>query len=348
MAEIKTGKVKLQSTFSGSNVLEFLKKDISFLAMIISCMVLFLVGTLINPSFLTIYNLQNLVRHSSILGTIAIGITVVFLIKEIDISVGSLMAFCIILSAAITVKVEAWWGVQAIQGGHYLVHGIIPLFVFALVTATLVGVMNGLIVTKLGINSVITTLGVLYAARGLCYIISGGHSMYLTRLGNFKWFGSGNFLGVPIPAVVFLLVGIIIIVLLHFTIVGRRIYAIGGNERAAKFAGINTAGWKIFAFALSGFLAGVAGLMYSSYLQSADPQQALGYEFSAIAIVVLGGTILEGGKGSVGGTLGAAFVIGLLNNVLDLLGVHQWYQNIVIGLIIVSAVLPTYIRQKPI
>ena len=88
--------------------------------------------------------------------------------------------------------------------------------------------------------------------------------------------------------------------------------------------------------------------MYSSYLQSADPQQAMGYEFSAIAVVVLGGTVLEGGKGSVGGTLGAAFVIGLLNNVLDLVGVHQWYQNIIIGIIIVFAVMPTYIRSKSI
>jgi ribose/xylose/arabinose/galactoside ABC-type transport system permease subunit len=307
---------------------------------------LFVFGIFADPAFLTLFNIQNLLRSSSILGTLAVGVTIVMLIREIDLSVGSLMAFTIILAIEITAKVESLFGIAAIQGGHYMIHGMGFLIFFTLLAGLLSGLFNGILVTRLKIQSLITTLGVLYAARALSYIISGGHSIYLTKMKQFHWIGSGSLWEVPIPLIIFLLVGGTATFLLRYTIVGRRIYAIGGNEKAALFAGINTNAWKLAAFAMSGFCAALASLMYSSYLASADPQQAVGYELSAIAIVVLGGTTLEGGRGKVSGTLLAALVLGILNNILELIGLRIWYQQVIIGCIIIAAVMPRYLRAK--
>ncbi len=307
---------------------------------------LFIFGMFADSAFLTLFNIQNLLRTCSILGTLALGVTIVMLIREIDLSVGSLMAFTIILAIELTAEVEAMLGVKAIQGGHYMIHGAGFLIAFTLFIGFLAGIFNGILVTKLKIQSLITTLGVLYAARALSYIISGGHSIYLTKLKGLKWIGSGDIFGIPAPLIIFLLVGGLAAFLLKYTVVGRRIYAIGGNEKAALFAGINTNAWKLAAFAVSGFCAALAALMYSSYLASADPQQAIGYELSAIAIVVLGGTTLEGGRGKVSGTILAALVIGILNNVLELVGLRIWYQQVIIGCIIIAAVMPRYLTRK--
>ena len=331
--------------FTEETVMNLVKRS----PLLLGGVALFIIGIFADQAFLTLFNIQNLLRTSSILGTLAIGVTIVMLIKEIDLSVGSLMAFTIILAIELTAKVESsLFGIMAIQGGHYMIHGIGFLIVFTLLIGLLVGVFNGILVTKLKIQSLITTLGVLYAARALSYIISGGHSIYLTKMKQLHWIGGGSVLGVPTPLIIFLVVGGIAAFLLKYTVVGRRIYAIGGNEKAALFAGINTNAWKLATFAMSGFCAGLAALMYSSYLASADPQQAVGYELSAIAIVVLGGTTLEGGRGKVSGTLLAALVLGILNNILELIGLRIWYQQVIVGCIIIAAVMPRYLRAKVI
>ncbi len=163
-----------------------------------------------------------------------------------------------------------------------------------------------------------------------------------------QWLGSGSIWGVPSPLIIFILLGGTASFFLKYTVIGRRIYAIGGNEKAALFAGINTDAWKLVAFTFSGLCAALAALMYSSYLASADPQQAIGYELSTIAIVVLGGTTLEGGRGTVAGTLLAALVIGVLNNLLELIGLRIWYQQVITGCIIIVAVMPRYLRGRQI
>jgi len=317
-------------------------------SLLIGGIILFIFGIFADPAFLTLFNIQNLLRTSSILGTLAIGVTIVMLIKEIDLSVGSLMAFTIILAIELAARMEAVFGVVAIQGGHYMIHGTGLLIFFTLLIGLLIGLLNGILVTKLKINSLITTLGVLYAARALAYIISGGHSIYLTKMKQFLWLGNGNILGFPTSFFIFLIVGGITAFFLKYTIVGRRIYAIGGNEKAAIFAGINTNAWKMGIFAVSGFCAALAALMYSSYLASADPQQAIGYELSAITIVVLGGTTLEGGIGKVYNTLIAALIIGVLNNIMELVGLRIWYQQVIMGCIIIAAVMPRYLYKKRI
>jgi len=325
-------------------MLNFLKKS----PLLMAGVGLFIFGIFADPAFLTLFNMQNLLRTSSILGTIGLGVTIVMLIREIDLSVGSLMAFTIILAIELTVEVESLFGIAALEGGHYLVHGTGLLILFTLLIGLFAGFFNGFLVTKLKIQSLITTLGVLYAARALSYIVSGGHSIYLTKMKQLQWLGSGSMLGVPSPLIIFILLGGIAAILLKYTVIGRRIYAIGGNEKAAMFAGINTNAWKLATFIFSGFCAALAALMYSSYLASADPQQAIGYELSAIAIVVLGGTTLEGGRGTVAGTLLAALVIGVLNNILELIGLRIWYQQVIIGCIIIAAVMPRYLRKKQI
>jgi len=316
--------------------------------LLIGVIVLIIIGIFADQAFLTLLNIKNLLRSSSILGTLAIGVTIVMLIREIDLSVGSLMAFTIILAIELTAEIESLFGVVAIQGGHYMIHGMGFLIFFTLLIGLLIGLFNGILVTKLKINSLITTLGVLYSARALSYIISGGHSIYLTKMKQLHWLGSGSMLGFPASFIIFLILGGIAAFLLKYTVIGRRIYAIGGNEKAAMFAGINTNAWKLATFAASGFCAALAALMYSSYLESADPQQAIGYELSAIAIVVLGGTTLEGGRGKVSSTLLAALVLGVLNNILELIGLRIWYQQVIIGCIIIAAVMPRYLGTKEI
>ncbi len=322
--------------------MELVKKN----SLLIGGVLLFFVGIFSDQAFLTLFNIQNLLRTSSILGILAIGITLVMLIKEIDLSVGSLMAFTIILSIEITAKVESLFGNVTFQGGHYMVNGTGLLILFTLLIGLAMGLLNGILVTKLKINSLITTLGVLYAARALSYIVSGGHSIYLTKMKQFLWIGNGNIFGLPTSFVIFMVVGSVVTILLNYTIIGRRIYGIGGNEKAAIFAGIDASFWKILIFAMSGLCAALAALMYSSYLASADPQQAVGYELSAIAIAVLGGTTLEGGRGKVANTMIAAIIIAILNNIMELTGLRIWYQQVIIGCIIIAAVMPRYIHKQ--
>ena len=310
--------------------------------------ILFIVGYCMDPTFTTVFNIQNLVRYSAILGTLALGMTIVMLIKEIDLSVGSLMAFNIILAIKISVFIKYLFGIKALEGMHYLTSGMWLMIIFTLGIGVSIGLLNGVITTKTRVKSLITTLGVLYATRGLAYMISVGQATYLAKLEGFLWLGGGNISILPINFIIFMVLGLALIVLLRYTFIGRRIYAIGGNEKAARFAGINTDLWKILVFGFSGFCASLSSLMYSSYLASADPQQAYGYELSAIAIVVLGGTTLRGGQGGIGGTILAAFLIGILNNILELSGLRIWYQQVIIGLIIIITAMPEYLRRERI
>ena len=331
-------------TEKGCTVSDYLKNS----PLGIGCVVLIVAGMLSDPSFMTLFNFQNIIRSACILGTVAIGMTLVMLIKEIDLSVGSLMAFCPILAIDITVWVMSQLGVNAIQGGQYLVAGAGLFIALTLLIGLAAGLFNGFLVTRVKIQSLITTLGVLYAARALAYILSGGHSVYLTKLPGVKWIGAGDVLGIPTPMIIFLLLGFSGLFLMRKTTVGRYIYAIGGNETAAKYAGINTAAWKLGVFAFCGFCAALAALMYSSYLASTDPQQAFGYELSAIAIVVLGGTTMEGGLGGLGGTILAALMLGILNNIIELIGLRIWYQQVIVGCVIIAAIMPRYLRKKAV
>jgi ribose/xylose/arabinose/galactoside ABC-type transport system permease subunit len=284
---------------------------------------LVLVGTVIScakPNFLTVSNLVNVIRQISINGILAVGVTSVLLTGGVDLSLGSLVALTGVVAATV-------------GGSRYPV--VVPVLAGVL-TGAACGVVNGVVVTKGKVAPFIVTLGMMTVARGLALVISGGRpvsglSPSFTRLG-------GDVAGVPIPAFVLALVALASFVCLNNLRLGRHIYAVGGNEKAARASGINVDAVKLFAYTVCGAFAGIAGVVLAARITTGQPNAGVGYELDAIAAVVIGGTSLSGGVGGVGGTILGALLMGVINNGLDLLNVSSYYQAIIKGIIIVGAV----------
>lgn len=298
----------------------FMEKIIPFIGLIL----LIIVVSILNPSFLDISNLLNLLRQISINGLIAFGMTFIILTGGIDLSVGSILALS---SAFIALMITS--GVDPIIA---LIIGVLIGFVL--------GAVNGLLVTKGNMAPFIATLATMTIFRGLTLVITDGNP--ITNLGDsylFQLFGKGYFIGIPVPAVTMIIVFVILLILLQKTTFGRHTYAIGGNEVAAKISGIKVNKIKILIYGISGLMSALAGGILTSRLNSAQPTAGTSYELDAIAAVVLGGTSLTGGKGRIVGTLIGVLIIGVLNNGLNLLGVSSFYQQVVKGVVILIAVL---------
>ena len=274
------------------------------------------------PNVLSMQYVLTLLRQISINGILALGVTFVLLTGGVDLSLGSLVALTGVVAACF-----------AHPGGH-------PLFIPVLMGISigmLCGGVNGLLVAKARVAPFIATLGMMTVARGLAYVISGGRPV--SRLGpEFTNIGSGDLLGVPIPIVTLIALTLFSAVLLRRTRVGRHIYATGGNEKAARASGINVHRIKLFAYALCGAFAGVAGVIQAARITTGQPNTGIMYELDAIAAVVIGGTSLSGGVGGVGGTILGALLLGVISSGLDLLNVSPYYQQILKGVIIVGAV----------
>lgn len=297
-----------------------MEKIIPFIGLIL----LIVVVSVLNPSFLDLSNLLNLLRQISINGLIAFGMTFVILTGGIDLSVGSILALS---SAFIALMITS--GVDP----------IVALIIGVLIGGVL-GIANGLLVTKGSMAPFIATLATMTIFRGLTLVVTDGNP--ITNLGDsylFQLFGKGYFIGIPVPAVTMIIVFIILYIALQKTTFGRHTYAIGGNEVAAKISGIKVDKVKILIYGISGFMAALAGGILTSRLNSAQPTAGTSYELDAIAAVVLGGTSLSGGKGRIVGTLIGVLIIGVLNNGLNLLGVSSFYQQVVKGIVILVAVL---------
>jgi putative xylitol transport system permease protein len=284
-----------------------------------------------NEYFLTPGNISNVLLQTSINGVLAIGMTFVILTRGIDLSVGSVVALAGIVSASFATTSAT----AGVVGGPY------PFFV-ALAVGLLVGLacgaVVGLIVSRFAVPAFVATLGMLSAARGLTLIYGGGKPVpALTP--QFRWIGTGNILGIPMPVVLLALVFIVSWWVLTRTRFGRYIYAVGGNPHAAQTSGINVTRIRFIVYMISGALAGLAGMMLSARTGSALPQAGIAYELDAIAAVVIGGTSLSGGVGRVSGTLIGALIIGVMNNGLDLLGIESYYQQVLKGALIVGAVM---------
>lgn len=291
---------------------------------IIAFFVLCAVLAIVSPNFLTLGNLTNVVRQTSINGILAIGMTFVILTRGIDLSVGSVMACAAIVAASFATGAAA-----------------APIYVpvlMALLTGLVLGSVNGLFVARFAIPPFVMTLGMLSMARGFTYIYNDG--MPISNLNEtYRFIGQGIVFGVPMPVILFAAVFLLAWGVLRLTTFGRYVYAVGGNPRAALTSGIRVR-WVLFSvYAISGVLCGLAGLLLSARTSAALPQAGVAYELDAIAAVVIGGTSLAGGVGSVVGTLFGALIIGVMNNGLDLLGVSSFYQQVVKGAIIVLAVL---------
>lgn len=298
----------------------FMEKIIPFIGLIL----LIIVVSILNPSFLDLSNLLNLLRQISINGLIAFGMTFIILTGGIDLSVGSILALS---SAFIALMITS--GVDPIIA---LIIGVLIGFVL--------GAVNGLLVTKGNMAPFIATLATMTIFRGLTLVITDGNP--ITNLGDsylFQLFGKGYFIGIPVPAVTMIIVFVILLIILQKTTFGRHTYAIGGNEVAAKISGIKVNKIKILIYGISGLMSALAGVILTSRLNSAQPTAGTSYELDAIAAVVLGGTSLTGGKGRIVGTLIGVLIIGVLNNGLNLLGVSSFYQQVVKGVVILIAVL---------
>jgi inositol transport system permease protein len=286
--------------------------------------VILLVGmglTITTDTFLSVANLTNVARQVSINGILAVGVTFVLLTAGVDLSLGSVVALS---------------GVACATFAHPGDHPVFVPIAIGLLTGAACGLVNGVLVTRGGVAPFIVTLGMMTIARGLALIVSGGRpvanmSDELTAL-------AGDFLGVPIPVLCFAGVALVAWFFLRNFRLGRHIYAVGGNENAARAAGVPVERVKLFAYGLCGLLTGLAGVVLAARITTGQPNAGQAYELDAIAAVVIGGTSLAGGVGTITGTLLGVLLIGVINNGLDLQGVSSYYQAVIKGVIIVGAV----------
>lgn len=281
--------------------------------------------------FITPDNFMLILYQISINGILAIGMTFVVISGGIDLSVGSVLAFTGMLAASFATSltsVTPWSGTYALA---------VPIL-FALLGGVACGALNGWIVSRFRIQPFIATLAMLLAARGATMTLTGGNpiSSLNPRL---RWFGTGKLWDIPIPIVLFVIVFAIAWIILNKTIFGRYVYAVGGNERSARTSGIKNNQIKIWVYVISGFLAGVAGIILTAKTGSGQTNAGSSYELDAIAATVIGGTSLSGGVGKLSGTLFGALIMGVMNNGLDILGVESYYQSIIKGALILTAVI---------
>ncbi len=303
--------------------------------------ILLLAFSILTPSFLTANNLSILAKHVAISAILAVGMTFAVLAGGIDLSVGSVAGLAgMVAGGLLTIGI----------GGH--ISGVAVAVGAALLVSVLVGLLNGVLVSELGVAPFIATLGTLYIARGAALLLSQGKTF--PNLAGTAAHGSTGFsilgqsfvLGVPLPVWLMILIAALAILVATRTPFGRHVYAIGGNVRAAKLAGIRVERVKLLTYCFSSLCAGLVGLIIASQLESAHPATGESFELNAIAAVVLGGTSLMGGRGSIGGSLIGAFVISVLADGLVMIGVSEFWQIVIKGVVIVMAVTVDQLQTK--
>lgn len=300
--------------------------------------VLIIVFSLASPNFLKFSNIIGIVLATCVTGVLALGVTFVIIAGGIDLSLGTVMTFSAVMSAVFV----TYWKLP------------IPLGVCAGIAAgALCGLITGLAISKLKIPPFIATLGMMMVTRGLSLVISGTKPIYLNDTPAYSKISMGSILNSIIPGVeipnavlIFIAAGIIASLVLKKTILGRYTFAIGSNEEATRLSGVNVDRWKTGIYMLCGAFCGLAGVMMASRLNSAQPGLGSGYEFEAITAVVIGGTSLSGGEGTIMGTVIGAFIMSVLTNGLRILSVPQEWQLVVTGLILVLAVYTDILRRK--
>jgi ribose transport system permease protein len=283
--------------------------------------------SLVTPNFLSLGNFINVIRQASINIVLATGMTFVILTGGIDLSVGSILGVTAVVGVLVSlVPGLGWFAVPA-----------------ALIAGVFLGLLNGSLVAYLGLPPFIVTLGSYTALRGVAYLVANGTTV-INRDLNFAWVGN-NYVG-PIPWLVIIAFLAVLAswFVLRRTVLGRHIYAVGGNIRAARLTGIKVSRVLLFVYGVSGLLSGLGGIMSASRLYSATGMLGQGYELDAIAAVILGGTSFTGGIGTIWGTLLGALIIALLNNGLTLMNVSFFWQLVVKGLVIIIAVTIDKVR----
>ena len=306
-------------------------KENQNLGTILALIILMIFVSILNPAFLQSNNLLNLMRQLIINGFIALGMTFVILTGGIDLSVGSTLALTSAIFAGL------------LQNGMNTGLAIL----IALVLGLVLGLLNGILITKGKLAPFIVTLATMTIFRGLTLVYTDGRPIAGPRDNfAFKFLGKGQFLGIPFQVILFILAFLVLWMILNKTALGRKFYAVGGNEKASFISVINIDKVKIGVYVISSLMAVLSGLVLTSRLNSAQPTAGAAYEMDAIAAVVLGGTSMTGGSGSLTGTLIGILILGVLNNGLNLLGVSSFYQQIVKGIVILIAVLIDRKRNK--
>ncbi|QRR02108.1 ABC transporter permease [Dyadobacter sandarakinus] len=297
-----------------------------FIAFAAICLIL----SLSTPRFFTVGNLLIIGTQVSINALLAFGVTFVIITGGIDLSLGSMVAVT---------------GVVAATFAHPDTYPLAVPILAGLGTGLLLGAFNGLVITKSKVPPFIVTLGTMTIGRGLALILSKGRPV--SNLSDtFNFIGGGNVLGIPVPILILLVAFVICSMLLKKTILGRYMYAVGGNEPAARASGINVASVKMWVYMISGLLSALGGIVLTARITTGQPNAGAGFELDAIAAAIIGGTSTSGGTGTMTGTMIGALLIGVISNSLDLLNVTSYYQQVVMGVIIIGAVVLDGLGKK--
>jgi ribose transport system permease protein len=303
-----------------------------------SLVVLLVFFSFASPNFMQTSNILAILQATSVNGVLAIAATLVIITGGIDLSVGTLMTFCAVIA-----------GVVLTYLGMPLPIGVLA----AILAGAGAGLVSGTLVAKMKIPPFIATLGMMLILKGLSLVISGTKPIYFNGTPDFPQISTGSLIGAVIPAVpvpngvlILFLLALAVAYVLNRTVLGRYCFALGSNEEAVRLSGVNTDFWKMAIYALAGGICGIAGLIIASRLNSAQPALGLGYELDAIAAVVIGGTSLAGGRGSILGTIIGALLMSVLLNGLRIMSVAQEWQTVVTGLIIIAAVYGDMLRRR--
>lgn len=312
------------------NIRKTLRENAHEYGALFALILLVIIMSVISPQFRTVSNFLTLLRQASVNGLIAFGMTIVILTGGIDLSVGSTLALTGALFAGLIINV-----------GMSIPLAIIVAIIFGL----LLGYISGFLIGKAKLQPFIATLITMTVYRGLTLIYTDGRPISNLTADEYvgseflTFIGRGAILGIPVPVIILFVAFILFYLLLNKSVLGRKIYAVGSNERAAQLSGINTDRIKLFVYSISGITSTIAALILVSRLNSAQPTLGTGYELDAIAATAIGGTSMTGGRGKISGTLLGILIIAVLGNGMNILGISSYYQDVVKGIVILLAVL---------
>lgn len=298
------------------------------------------------PNFLSAANIILMSKHVALNAFLAMGMTFVIITGGIDLSVGSIVGLCGMVAGGLILN-----GID-LQIGYTMYFNVVEVCLITLAVGVVIGAVNGLLITRLNVAPFIATLGTLYVARGFALLSSDGQTFpnlvgkpELATTG-FGFLGSGRIIGLPVSIWILIVVALAAAYVAKYVPIGRQIFAVGGNERAARMSGIRVDRVKMFVYMFSGFCAAIVGIVISSELMASHPATGNSFELNAIAAAVLGGTSMSGGRGTIGGTIIGAFVIGILSDGLVMMGVSSFWQMVIKGIVIIVAVVVDQAQRR--
>jgi erythritol transport system permease protein len=336
-----TATEKAPATDSGSILLTLMK-----LRTFIALFAVIAFFSIFAPNFLSTANIILMSKHVALNAFLAMGMTFVIITGGIDLSVGSIVGLCGMVAGGLILN-----GID-LQFGYTMYFNVVEVCLITLAVGVVIGAVNGLLITKLNVAPFIATLGTLYVARGFALLSSDGQTFpnlvgkpELATTG-FGFLGSGRIIGLPVSIWILIVVALAAAYVAKYVPIGRQIFAVGGNERAARMSGIRVDRVKMFVYMFSGFCAAIVGIVISSELMASHPATGNSFELNAIAAAVLGGTSMSGGRGTIGGTIIGAFVIGILSDGLVMMGVSSFWQMVIKGIVIIVAVVVDQAQRR--